>query len=131
LLCQVRAELITLGALGDADRVVRTLREHGVAAKGPQRGGKRGLGDQLSPRELEVVRLLARGQTDREIAEVLVVSPKTVAYHLDSARRKLKAQSRTALAVTALAAGLVSGQPPAPGNQPAGTGAKTGNSPSS
>jgi DNA-binding CsgD family transcriptional regulator/tetratricopeptide (TPR) repeat protein len=131
LLGQVRAELITLGALGDADRVVRTLREHGVAAKGPQRGGKRGLGDQLSPRELEVVRLLARGQTDREIAEVLVVSPKTVAYHLDSARRKLKAQSRTALAVTALAAGLVSGQPPAPGNQPAGTGAKTGNSPSS
>jgi DNA-binding CsgD family transcriptional regulator/tetratricopeptide (TPR) repeat protein len=105
LLAGLRREFITLGATGDAERVVRVLREHEVAAKRRQRG----YGEQLSPRELEAVRLVAQGRTDREIAQAMVLSPKTVARHLDSARHKLNAPSRTALAVAAITAGLVPG----------------------
>ena len=105
LLAEVREQLIALGALGDADRVVATLREHGVAAKRPQRGGRRGYGDQLSPRELEVTRLVITGRSNRQIAEVLCLSPKTVDQHLSAAMRKLGVSSRTALAVHVQAAG--------------------------
>ncbi|MBM9506182.1 helix-turn-helix transcriptional regulator [Actinacidiphila acididurans] len=105
LLADVRERLIRLGALGDADRVVATLREHGVAAKRPRRGGRRGYGDRLSPRELEVTRLVATGRSNRQIAEALFLSPKTVAQHLSSAMRKLGVSSRTALAVLATGAG--------------------------
>ncbi|WP_063762369.1 helix-turn-helix transcriptional regulator [Streptomyces sp. NRRL F-5123] len=101
LLADVRERLIALGALGDADRVVARLREHGVAAKRPQRGGRRAHGNRLSPRELDVTRLVATGRSNRQIAEALFLSPKTVAQHLSSAMRKLGVSSRTALAVLA------------------------------
>lgn len=48
----------------------------------------------LSPRELEVLRLLAEGLTDREIAEALVVSPRTVESHVSSVLHKLGARNR-------------------------------------
>jgi DNA-binding CsgD family transcriptional regulator/tetratricopeptide (TPR) repeat protein len=105
LLAGVRERLIALGALGDADRVVATLRAHGVAAKRPQRGGRRGYGDRLSPRELEVTRLVATGRSNRQIAEALCLSPRTVDQHLSAAMRKLGVSSRTALAVRATGAG--------------------------
>jgi DNA-binding CsgD family transcriptional regulator len=101
LLAAVREQLIALGALGDADRVVATLREHGIAAKRPQRGGRRSYGDRLSPRELEVTRLVATGRSNRQIAEVLCLSPRTVDQHLSAAMRKLGVSSRTALAMQA------------------------------
>jgi len=95
-----------LGATGDANRAMRTLREHGVDSRRPG-PGRPGYGNKLSPRELEVVRLLAAGHTDREIARALFLSAKTVACHVNSAKRKLKAASRTALAVSAVNAGIV------------------------
>jgi DNA-binding CsgD family transcriptional regulator len=101
LLGAVREQLIALGALGDADRVVATLREHGIAAKRPQRGGRRSYGDRLSPRELEVTRLVATGRSNRQIAGELHLSPRTVDQHLSAAMRKLGVSSRTALAVRA------------------------------
>ena len=85
-----------LGATWDAARVRRSLREHGVAR--PWRGGRRGYGDRLSPREQEVARLAARGRTNREIAEALVLSPRTVQDHVAKAMRKLGVESRKALA---------------------------------
>lgn len=108
LLADVLRGLSELGASGDADRVARRLREHGVAVSRVWRGGPRGYGDQLSPRELEVARLVATGRTNREIAAALHRSPDTVAAQLKSAMRKLGVSSRTALAVYAAKAGLTS-----------------------
>lgn len=100
LLGKVHRGLSELGARNDADRVARRLREHGVQVSLPWRGGRRGYGDQLSPRELDVARLVAAGQTNRQIAEALSRSPKTVSSQLRSAMRKLGVASRTALAVS-------------------------------
>lgn len=68
----------------------------------PSRRGRKGYGSRLSPRELEVVRLVASGRTNRQIADALYLSPRTVAHHLTSTMRKLEVTSRTALAVAAL-----------------------------
>jgi DNA-binding CsgD family transcriptional regulator len=51
----------------------------------------------LTRRELEVARLAARGMTDRDIADLLVVSVRTVESHLASAYRKLDISSRQEL----------------------------------
>lgn len=50
--------------------------------------------DQLTPREREVLRLIARGYTYREIARELVISVKTVETHVSSVLRKLQLSSR-------------------------------------
>lgn len=99
LLTAVFGGLVELGARPAAARVAETLRRHGAEVSTPWRGGRRGYGDELSPRELDVVRLLVGGRTNREIGEALFLSPKTVARHLNSAMRKLGVSTRTALAV--------------------------------
>ena len=53
--------------------------------------------DSLTPRELEVLRLLARGYTYREIAEELVISVKTVETHASNVLRKTQQSNRNAL----------------------------------
>jgi DNA-binding NarL/FixJ family response regulator len=53
--------------------------------------------DSLTPRELEVLRLLARGYTYREIAETLVISVKTVETHASNVLRKTQQSNRNAL----------------------------------
>ncbi|HEY1915554.1 MAG TPA: AAA family ATPase [Streptosporangiaceae bacterium] len=113
MLAELRAGLTELGASGDADRVAGSLREHGVAVPQVWRGGQRGYGDKLSPRELEVVRFVSEGLTNREIAEALRRSPNTVDSQLRSAMRKLKVSTRTALAVKAIEVGAVPGDRPA------------------
>lgn len=50
----------------------------------------------LSPRELEVLRLVAGGLTDAQVADQLFISPRTVARHLQSIYTKLNVNSRTA-----------------------------------
>ena len=56
-------------------------------------GGPHGV-DALTPRELDVLRLLARGRTNLEIARELVVREGTVKYHVKNILRKLGATSR-------------------------------------
>lgn len=67
----------------------------------------RGPVDDLSPREREVLRLLALGYTNQEIAEMLVVSVRTVESHRAHVMTKLRAGSRAAMVRHALAAGLL------------------------
>ena len=60
-------------------------------AKGPAK---------LSPRELEVARLVAEGLTNREIASRLFVSERTVDGHLEHIREKLNVNSRAQVAAS-------------------------------
>jgi DNA-binding CsgD family transcriptional regulator/tetratricopeptide (TPR) repeat protein len=85
-----------LGAAWDVARVRRTLREHGVVL--PYRGGRRGYGGELSPREAEVAGLACEGLSNREIATALFLSRKTVEHHLSASMRKLGVASRGELA---------------------------------
>ena len=50
----------------------------------------------LTVREVEVLRLLAAGLTDAQIAQQLVISPRTVNVHLTSIYRKIAVSSRAA-----------------------------------
>ena len=50
----------------------------------------------LTAREVEVLRLVAQGLTDAQVAEQLVISPRTVNWHLTSIYSKLGVSSRTA-----------------------------------
>ena len=61
----------------------------------------------MTPRERDVLRLLAEGLTNREIAERLVVSEHTVHRHVTNILRKLDLSSRTAAAIYAVRSGLV------------------------
>jgi DNA-binding CsgD family transcriptional regulator len=60
----------------------------------------------LSPRELELVALVARGRTDAQIAGDLHISISTVRSHLDRIRDKTSCRRRADLTRLALAAGL-------------------------
>lgn len=61
----------------------------------------------LSPRELEIVKLTAAGLTNQEIAKVLYLSDSTVKAHLEEARRKLGARNRTHLVALAYRVGIL------------------------
>lgn len=61
----------------------------------------------LLPREREVLELLTRGLTNREIARELFVSPSTVKVHVTALMRKLSADNRTSLATKAHVLGLI------------------------
>jgi NarL family two-component system response regulator LiaR len=61
----------------------------------------------LTGREMEVIRLVARGKSNREIAAVLVISEKTAKSHISNILGKLGLEDRTQMAVYAVKTGLV------------------------
>jgi DNA-binding NarL/FixJ family response regulator len=74
-----------LGAAPDLARVEQLMRRAGPRAPGG-----------LTTREVEVLRLVATGRTNRAIAEDLVISEKTVARHVSNIFMKLQVSSRSA-----------------------------------
>ncbi|NKY33122.1 AAA family ATPase [Nocardia speluncae] len=83
-----------LGAVSWADRARTELRAAGEGT-GSHAGATSA---QLTPQELQVVRLAAGGATNRQIAARLQISPKTVSHHLYRAFPKLGVSNRRALA---------------------------------
>jgi two-component system, NarL family, response regulator NreC len=72
----------------------------------------------LSERETEVLRLIALGHTNAEIAEKLYISVRTVETHRAHIQQKLGISSRAELVSCALARGLLDTRP-RPGGEPA------------
>lgn len=66
----------------------------------------------LTARELEVLELISRGCTNKQIAEALIVSPSTVRRHVEHVLAKLDVRSRTAAAMKASRHGLLGGRGP-------------------
>ncbi|MDX1659214.1 MAG: response regulator transcription factor [Nitriliruptorales bacterium] len=62
---------------------------------------------ELTPRELQILQLLADGLSPKEVADELVISPKTVRNHLSKAYDKLDVSSRSQALVAALSHGLI------------------------
>ena len=71
-----------------------TVVEHLARTARPQQPGADTLEGVLSAREQDVLRLLAEGLTDREIASALAISPRTVESHVSSVLRKLGVRNR-------------------------------------
>ena len=63
--------------------------------------------DTLTEREIEVLRLIAEGYTNQQIAEVLIISPTTVKTHVQNILQKLNVSDRTQAAVYAVRSGLI------------------------
>ena len=61
---------------------------------------------ELSDRELEVLKLIANGKDNAQIAAELVISPKTVKNHISNILMKLQIQNRIQAAVYAVRSGL-------------------------
>jgi DNA-binding NarL/FixJ family response regulator len=98
----IRGSLHTFGDLSAApliDRATRELRASGESAR--KRDVSTAL--DLTPQELQVVRLVREGLSNRDVAARLFVSPRTVEYHLSHAYQKLGVRSRGELATLALA----------------------------
>jgi len=74
----------------------------------PAHPGRPPTADPLSERELDVLRLIARGMSNQEIADSLVVGEATVRSHVSAILRKLQLASRTQAALYALREGLAS-----------------------
>lgn len=72
-----------------------------------RRIGDDGGGEVLTPRELEVLRVAAQGVSNKQIADALALSPRTVQVHLGNVFRKLEVASRTEAVIQALRRGLV------------------------
>lgn len=73
----------------------------------PQAGGVAVLADPLTPREEEVLALLAEGMTNRAIGRSLQISEHTAKFHIQALMGKLGAQSRTEAVVRATRLGLL------------------------
>jgi len=101
---ELRAE-VNAGRL-DRDAVEAVLRTagHGAVRRPPGPAG-------LTPREVEVLRLLARGLSSKEISGRLVITPKTARNHIEHIYAKTGASSRVSASLYAMQHGLLVDEP--------------------
>ena len=95
LLC-AQDVFVRLDATPDLERCMAELAAVGIAVDEP----KFQMDARLTPQERAVARLVCAGRTNREVASELVLSAKTVSYHLQNVYTKLGVNSRTQLAAT-------------------------------
>jgi predicted ATPase/DNA-binding CsgD family transcriptional regulator len=96
--------------LAEADAIVTMAEE---AAQKPRRRGA-GIASALTPREREVLNLVADGKTDREVAEILFISRRTVNYHITHILGRLNVHSRQDAVARAHDLGLLAAAPDTP-----------------
>jgi NarL family two-component system response regulator LiaR len=70
-------------------------------------GGAEAIRSELSEREIEVLKLIANGKDNAEIARELYISPKTVKNHISNILMKLQIENRIQAAVYAVRSGIV------------------------
>ena len=97
-------------AVADALAMARELGAERSAGRGQQPSGR------LTPRELDVLRLIAAGRSNREIAELLVLSERTVERHIADIYREIGVRGRAGRAV-ATAYALTHGLTAAPSSE--------------
>jgi DNA-binding NarL/FixJ family response regulator len=85
-----------------AAKVLQRLRAHGTSTDVAEK-----MTAELSDREIEVLKLIANGKDNAEIARELYISPKTVKNHISNILMKLQIQNRIQAAVYAVRSGLV------------------------
>ncbi len=111
LVLQATAIFEELAAKPASAKAIRRLRALGVPEPRPLRRdpevATRTSAEGLTTREREVLRLLAAGRTDREIADTLFISPRTASKHVGAILAKLEATSRAEAGIFALQRGLV------------------------
>ncbi len=100
-LLRADGEVALVGAAEDADLVVS---ERVVSTAAPGAVAQEGA---LTARELEVLRLVARGLSNKEIAADLRITTHTVKYHLAAVLEKLGVRSRTEAVSLGVRTGLV------------------------
>jgi DNA-binding NarL/FixJ family response regulator len=82
------------GQLAMSRRYAARVMQHFIEAARKGRSGSANGLEGLSPRENDVLRMLADGLTDREIAQALVISPRTVETHVSNILHKLDVRKR-------------------------------------
>ncbi len=97
---ELRADVRSGRIDGDAARAV-------LAAAGHTSGRRRDWPAGLTTREVEILRLLARGMTNRQIADELVISPKTASTHVEHIYTKLGVNNRALASLFAAKHGLI------------------------
>ena len=97
--------LEALGRLERAEAEARAARE-AFALLGARAEGRGRVSEELSPREVDILRLVAQGLGDAQIAERLFLSPHTVHRHIANVRTKLRVPSRAAAVAHATRQGL-------------------------
>jgi DNA-binding CsgD family transcriptional regulator len=98
LLAEAQTLAARIGGRREADRLQARLETMGVSSHGISG---------LTAREVEVLSCLARGQSNRAIADALFLAPKTIEHHLTSIYTKLQVENRAQAAAFAVRHGLV------------------------
>jgi DNA-binding NarL/FixJ family response regulator len=119
---RAKHKLAARTSLAAALRIFRTLGAAPWRAKTADElariSGRQPSGGGLTPTEARIVALVAEGQTNKQVAAALYLSPKTVEANLRNVFRKLGVRSRTALARKVLTDGQSAGIPSLPNDAP-------------